>query len=64
MTNRPLAKWLSARGNGVGGVWSSISGPVKLVQCRQQLAPAATFLRSCVAQALSYGDGPLHSLHS
>ena len=28
-------------------------GPVKLTQCRQWLATVATFLRSCVAQALS-----------
>ena len=33
-------------------------------QCRQRLAIAETFLRSCVAQALSRGDGPRHSLHA
>ena len=30
-------------------------------QCRQRLA--AMFFRKCVAQALSYGDSPRHSLH-
>ena len=33
-----------------------------ITQCRQQLATAATFLRSCVVQqALSGGDGPRRS---
>ena len=43
-------------------VWGSIPEPVQLTQRRQRLATAATFLRSCVAQALSRGDGPRHSL--
>ena len=30
----------------------------------QQLANAAMFLRSCVAQVLSRGDGPRYSLHA
>ena len=42
----------------------SISGLVKSAQFRQRLATAATFLRSCVAQALSREDGPRHSLHA
>ena len=33
-------------------------------QCRQRLATAATFLRSCAAQTLSRGDEPRHSLHA
>ena len=33
-------------------------------QCCQQLTIAATFLQSCVAQTLSFGDGPHHSLHA
>ena len=33
-------------------------------QCRQRLATVATFLRSCVAQALRREDGPGHSLHA
>ena len=37
---------------------------VKSVPCRQRLATVATFLRSCVARALSGGDGPRHSLHA
>ena len=45
-------------------VWGSIPGPVKSAQCRQRLATVATFLRSCVAQALSRGDGPRNSLHA
>ena len=38
--------------------------PVKSAQCRQLLATAAMFLRSCVAQALSRGDEPRHLLHA
>ena len=37
-------------------VWGSIPKPVNWSHCRQQLATAATFLRSCVAQALRHGD--------
>ena len=33
-------------------------------QCRQQLAIAATFLRSCVVQALRRGVEPCNSLHA
>ena len=45
-------------------VRGSIPGPVKSTQCRQRLATVATFLRSCVAQVLSRGDGPRNSLHA
>ena len=45
-------------------VWGSITGPVKSTQCRQRLTTAAMFLRSCVAQPLSRGDGPRNSLHA
>ena len=45
-------------------VWGSIPGPVKSSQCRQRLATVATILRSCVAHALSRGDGPHNSLHA
>ena len=45
-------------------VRGSIPGPVKSTQCRQRLATVATFLRSCVAQALSRVDGPRNSLHA
>ena len=38
-----------------------IHGPVKLDTKTIELATAATFLRSCVAQALSRGDGPRYS---
>ena len=44
--------------------WGSILGQIKLAQCRQRLATAATFLRRCVDQVLSCGDGSLHSLHA
>ena len=43
--------------------WGSISGSVKLGTCRQWLATAATFLRSC-CQALNRRDGRRHSLHA
>ena len=45
-------------------VWSSILGWSSRIQCRQRLATAAVFLRSCVAQLLSRGDGFRHSLHA
>ena len=45
-------------------VWGSIPRPIKSTQCRQRLATVATFLRSCVAQALSSGDEPHNSLHA
>ena len=45
-------------------VWGSIAGSAKSSQCRQRLAIVATFVRSCVAQALSRGDGPHRSLHA
>ena len=45
-------------------VWGSITGTVKSAQCRQRLATAQTFLQSCIAQALSHGDGPRYSLHA
>ena len=45
-------------------IWGSIRRPVESAQCRQRLATAATVLRSCVAQALSRGDGHRHSSHT
>ena len=45
-------------------VWVRIPGLSNRAQCCQWLTTAATFFRSCVAQALSYGDGPRRSLHS
>ena len=45
-------------------VWGSIPGLVKSTLCRQRLATTVTFLRSCVALALSRGDGPRHLLHA
>ena len=64
MVHKPIAmqlKWLAqyccqAHTIGAGGLGVRFLG--------QQLATAATFLRSCVAQALCRGDGPHHSLHA
>ena len=60
---RPVSS-VGKRTLSVREVWGSIPGSVKSAQCRQQLAIVATLLRSCVAQALSRGDGPRHSLHA
>ena len=48
---------------GVGGCWFN-SGPCQIGHCRQRLATAAMFLRSCVALALNPGGGPRHSLYA
>ena len=45
-------------------VWASIPGPIRSSESRQRLAIVATFVRNCVTQALSRGDGPRHSLHA
>ena len=60
---RPISS-VAKRTLSVRKVWALIPGPVKSSQCRQRLATVATFVRSCVAQALSRGDGPCHSLHA
>ena len=39
-------------------------GPVESAQYRQRLATVATFLRSCVTQALSRGDERHNSTHA
>ena len=62
--NSPAVSSVAKRTLSVREVWGSIPGPVKSAQCRQRLATVATFLRSCVAQALSRGDGPRNSLHA
>ena len=60
--NRPLAQLLSAHAIGAEGLgFESRVGQIGTVS---PLATAATFLRSCVAQALSRGDGSPHSLHA
>ena len=38
--------------------------PRLVKSCRQRLATVAMFLRSCVVQASSRGDGPRHALHA
>ena len=60
----PAVCSIAKRTLSVREVWDSISEPVKSTQCRQRLATVATFLRSCVAQGLSRGDGPRNSLHA
>ena len=62
--SEPAVSSVAKRTLSVREVWGSIPGPVKSAQCRQRLATVATFLRSCVAQALSRGDGPRNSLHA
>ena len=61
--NLPLAQLLSAHAIGAGGLGSNPRS-VKSAQSRQRLATAAMVLWSCVAQALSHGDGPRNSLHA
>ena len=60
----PAVSSVAKRTLSVREVRGSIPGPVKSAQCRQRLATAATFLRSCATQALSRGDGPRNSLHA
>ena len=64
---RSSALVLFRRTIGIGGHeewWIRFPGRLNRTQCRQRLATAAMFLRSCVAQTLSRGDGPRHSLHA
>ena len=61
--NRPVSS-VAKRTLSQQEVWDSTPRSVKSAQCRQRLATAAMFLRSCVAQALSRGDKPRHSLHA
>ena len=63
-TSSPAVSSVAKRTLSVREVWGSIPGPVKSSQCRQRLATVATILRSCVAQALSRGDGPRNSLQA
>ena len=60
---RPVSS-VAKRALSVQEVWGLNPGPVKSAQCRPRLATVATFLRNCVAQALSCGDGPRNSLHA
>ena len=63
-TDKSVVSSVAKRTLSVREVWASIPGPVKSTQCRQRLATVATIIRSCVAQALSRGDGPRNSLHA
>ena len=45
-------------------IWGSIPGPIKLDTVSPRARTATTFLRSCVAHALSREDEPRHSLHA
>ena len=56
--DRPLAQLLGAHAIG------AVGHGFKFRVCRQRLATVAMFLRSCVAQVLSRGDGSRHSLHA
>ena len=47
-----------------GEVMGSIPGQPNRTQYCQRLATTAMFLRGCVAQAISRGDRPCHSLHA
>ena len=55
--NRPVRSVVK-RSLSVWDVSGSLPGRVKSAQYRQRFANTAMFLRSCVAQALSHGDGP------
>ena len=52
-----------APGYRFGIFWIRFPNRSNWTPCCQWLVTAATFLRSCVAQALACGDGPHHSLH-
>ena len=58
-----LAQWLKTR-VWVREVSGSVTDRLNWTPCRQQLATAAMFLRSCVAQALSRQDRFRHLLHA
>ena len=60
--SRPVGSVVVHIAFGAGGL--GIDSQSNQTQCRQRLATAPTFLRSCVTQAISHGDGPLHSLHA
>ena len=45
-------------------VWDSNPGPVKWDSVANGSPPLRRFFVSCVAQALSRGGGPRHSLHA
>ena len=64
ISGKPAVSSVAKRTLSVREVRGSIPGPVNSAQCRQRLATVATLLRSCVAQALSRGGGPRHSLHA
>ena len=61
--HRPVSSVVK-RTPSVREVWGSIPGPVKSAPCYQRLATVVEFLRSCVTQTLSSGDGLRHSLHA
>ena len=61
---RPAAGWFSCKAHRYWCGRSEVRFPGRSnwTQRRQQLATTATFVRSCVAQALGHGDRPRHSL--
>ena len=58
--DRPIGRVIEVIAFGAVGVWFD-SRLVNRTLCCQRVATAATFLRSCNAQALSRGNGPRHS---
>ena len=58
---KPLTLNTSLSASGFGVRLPSRSNRTR---CRQQLAPSAMFLQSCVAQTLSRRNGPRHSLRA
>ena len=57
------SSYLSCEAHAIGAKGQgSIPKPANSAQYRLRLTTFAMFLRSCVVQALSCGDGPCHSL--
>ena len=62
--NQPFCVIVEGIAIGVEGLGFPGPGRYNRTRCRQGLATAAMFLRSCSASALSRKDGPHHSLHA
>ena len=62
--NRPVSSVDEHTATGAGGLGFDSRVSQIGTQCRRRLATTETFLWSCVAQELSRGDGPRHSLHA
>ena len=64
ISNRPVSSVDEHTATGAGGLGFDSRVSQIGTQCRRRLATTETFLWSCVAQELSRGDGPRHSLHA